>query len=298
MCSRVILVACMALSPVLYATRACLGPTNRTLRTAARRQHRCCVAVSQCCRADLPAQWADGNRLEGGVGHRPGATACSSKTPGSRAGPDKEWLQVLGDARVADSSYRISPGCRALGRGLQLQAVGAVRGRRRAVRQIAHQRQRRRAMQPCVAQETRATAASSGRTTTAFAAATRWCCGACLHAINYRYLMEYGFQDDGCVVFRVGATGRNLQGKGMDIAHAQLLLARRRQPRRQGSQHGLPDGERRAEGRAATSWPPGQRTRCSTKARKAGPIGTPAKFTMVRVDQHPEEEHPRRELRL
>jgi Cu2+-containing amine oxidase len=35
----------------------------------------------------------------------------------------------------------------------------------------------------------------------------------CLHAINYRYLIEYQFQDDGCIVFRMGATGRNLEGK-------------------------------------------------------------------------------------
>jgi primary-amine oxidase len=30
-----------------------------------------------------------------------------------------------------------------------------------------------------------------------------------LHAANYRYVIEYGFQDDGTVNFRVGSTGRN-----------------------------------------------------------------------------------------
>lgn len=31
----------------------------------------------------------------------------------------------------------------------------------------------------------------------------------CLDAANYRYIMEYGFQDDGVVTCRVGSTGRN-----------------------------------------------------------------------------------------
>lgn len=31
----------------------------------------------------------------------------------------------------------------------------------------------------------------------------------CLDAANYRYVMEYGFQDDGTITFRVGSTGRN-----------------------------------------------------------------------------------------
>jgi len=35
---------------------------------------------------------------------------------------------------------------------------------------------------------------------------------ACLEAANYRYIMEYGFQDDGAITFRVGSTGRNFGG--------------------------------------------------------------------------------------
>jgi primary-amine oxidase len=34
----------------------------------------------------------------------------------------------------------------------------------------------------------------------------------CLEAANYRYIIEYGFQDDGAVTFRVGSTGRNYGG--------------------------------------------------------------------------------------
>ena len=30
-----------------------------------------------------------------------------------------------------------------------------------------------------------------------------------LDAANYRYIIEYGFQDDGVITFRVGSTGRN-----------------------------------------------------------------------------------------
>jgi primary-amine oxidase len=32
---------------------------------------------------------------------------------------------------------------------------------------------------------------------------------AALNAANYRYIVEYGFQDDGAITFRVGSTGRN-----------------------------------------------------------------------------------------
>lgn len=32
---------------------------------------------------------------------------------------------------------------------------------------------------------------------------------ACLDAANYRYVIEYGFQDEGTITFRVGSTGRN-----------------------------------------------------------------------------------------
>jgi len=35
----------------------------------------------------------------------------------------------------------------------------------------------------------------------------------CLEAANYRYIIEYGFQDDGCITFRLGSTGRNYGGK-------------------------------------------------------------------------------------
>jgi primary-amine oxidase len=34
----------------------------------------------------------------------------------------------------------------------------------------------------------------------------------CLEAANYRYITEYGFQDDGAVTFRLGSTGRNYGG--------------------------------------------------------------------------------------
>ncbi len=34
----------------------------------------------------------------------------------------------------------------------------------------------------------------------------------CLEAANYRYIIEYGFQDDGAVTFRLGSTGRNYGG--------------------------------------------------------------------------------------
>lgn len=36
---------------------------------------------------------------------------------------------------------------------------------------------------------------------------------ACLDAANYRYIVEYGFQDDGVVTCRVGSTGRNYSSR-------------------------------------------------------------------------------------
>jgi hypothetical protein len=39
---------------------------------------------------------------------------------------------------------------------------------------------------------------------------------ASLNAANYRYLIEYGFQDDGTIAFRVGATGHNFRGSEWD----------------------------------------------------------------------------------
>jgi Cu2+-containing amine oxidase len=35
----------------------------------------------------------------------------------------------------------------------------------------------------------------------------------CLNAANYRYLIEYGFQDDAALTFRVGSTGRNYSSR-------------------------------------------------------------------------------------
>lgn len=39
---------------------------------------------------------------------------------------------------------------------------------------------------------------------------------AIMNAGNYRYIIEYGFRDDGTIIFRLGATGRNLYPKEDD----------------------------------------------------------------------------------
>jgi primary-amine oxidase len=41
----------------------------------------------------------------------------------------------------------------------------------------------------------------------------------CLLAGNYRYIIEYGFQDDGAITFRVGSTGHNLGGGNEYVPH-------------------------------------------------------------------------------
>lgn len=47
----------------------------------------------------------------------------------------------------------------------------------------------------------------------------------CLDAANYRYLIEYGFQDDGVVTCRVGSTGRNYASREFE-GHMHLGLWR------------------------------------------------------------------------
>jgi len=53
----------------------------------------------------------------------------------------------------------------------------------------------------------------------------------CLLAANYRYVMEYGFHDDGTVTFRMGSTATT-SARPDAGAHAQRPVARRCQPGR------------------------------------------------------------------
>jgi primary-amine oxidase len=129
-----------------------------------------------------------------------------------KTGPGKEWLQVLGDARVADLFVPYQPGVPRfwdVAYNFKLSELSAADagpfGR-------LHDANNGGTVEPCVVQELRDRGViwKNNNGVRRGHAMVLW---GCLHATNYRYLIEYGFQDDGCVVFRVGATGRNLQGR-------------------------------------------------------------------------------------
>ena len=104
---------------------------------------------------------------------------------------------------------------------------------------------------------------------------------ACIDAANYRYLVEYGFQDDGCITFRVGATGHNLGGSEfephvhntywrIDVnldgpEHNSVLLCERDEP--------LQSGRGKAE----------VTHNSFNDGREGGIDWDPAKFSMLRV---------------
>lgn len=126
-----------------------------------------------------------------------------------KSAPGKDWLQVLGDARVADLFVPYQPGTPRfwdVAYNFKLSELSAADvgpfGK-------LHVSTNGDTEQPCVAQELRDRGViwKNNHGVRRGHAMVLW---GCLHAINYRYLIEYGFQDDGCIVFRVGATGRNL----------------------------------------------------------------------------------------
>ena len=120
-----------------------------------------------------------------------------------KRGPKDPWMQVLGDARLAemfvpyhsgsprfwDVSYNFSLVT------LNKEAAGAF-GRLHGD-------------PPVVVQEMRDRGVMWVDTTNGVRRGQKLVLWGCLDAANYRYLIEYGFQDDGVVSFRVGSTGRN-----------------------------------------------------------------------------------------
>ena len=103
----------------------------------------------------------------------------------------------------------------------------------------------------------------------------------CLHAVNYRYLIEYGFQDDGCITFRIGATGSNLGARNCcrtctTTTGASTSTSTARTTTR------LPGG---VEPRGAAQAGRGKDEVTQAVQRRQGrrPTGIPSKFTMLRV---------------
>ncbi len=120
-----------------------------------------------------------------------------------KRGPKEAWMQVLGDARLAemfvpyhsgsprfwDISYNfslITLNKHAAGPGGQLLGDPGV-----------------------VVKEVRDRGILWVDTDTGVRRGQKMLLWSCLDAANYRYIMEYGFHDDGTITFRVGSTGRN-----------------------------------------------------------------------------------------
>jgi primary-amine oxidase len=129
-----------------------------------------------------------------------------------KKGPAEEWMQVIGDARVADIFVPYQPGTPRfwdVSYNFKLSVLSAADVGPFGKLLVSTNGD---SADPCVAQELRDRGViwKNDHGVRRGQAMALW---GCLHAINYRYLIEYVFQDDGCIVFRLGATGRNLAGK-------------------------------------------------------------------------------------
>jgi primary-amine oxidase len=129
--------------------------------------------------------------------------------------PKHDWMQVLGDARVSEIHvpyHRGSPRFWDVSYGFDLtQMTKKDSGPHGKI----HISSTGKGAGPCVIEELkdRGIIFKSGTAARRGEALLLW---ACLDAANYRYIMEYGFQDDGCITFRLGSTGHNYAGSEND----------------------------------------------------------------------------------
>jgi Cu2+-containing amine oxidase len=132
-----------------------------------------------------------------------------------KRGPQEEWVQVLGDTRVSEifQAYdRGSPRFWDVSYGFDLATLreeDAPNGKLHTCHNGSHS-------VPCVAEEVRDRGiiyrTSQGKVRRGEVLAL-W---ACLNAANYQNIIEYGFQDDGTIMFRFGATGEHFSGSECD----------------------------------------------------------------------------------
>jgi primary-amine oxidase len=131
--------------------------------------------------------------------------------------PDHDWMQVLGDARLSEifvPYHRGSPRFWDVSYNFSLtrmtQKDAGKYGRLHESSPVG-----RRETGPCVVEELkdRGVVYKSANAVRRGEVLLLW---ACLEAANYRYIMEYGFQDDGSITFRLGSTGHNYSGSEND----------------------------------------------------------------------------------
>ncbi|MCC6416620.1 MAG: hypothetical protein IT429_00045 [Gemmataceae bacterium] len=131
-----------------------------------------------------------------------------------RRGPNDRWIQVLGDARISEifvPYHRGSPRFWDVSYNFPLCEMTPtdagpfgklLRDRPDAAPTVVQEIRDRGLMW-------RGTLPGGGEKVRRGQTLVVW---GCLRAANYRYIIEYGFQDDGVVTFRLGSTGRNYGG--------------------------------------------------------------------------------------
>jgi Cu2+-containing amine oxidase len=129
-----------------------------------------------------------------------------------KAGPDKEWMQVLGDARVSELFVPYHRGSPRFWDISQYQfTLTRVTAADAGPHGKLHVSNNGRVNIPCVVEELKDRGVI-WKDDRGVRRGHVWLLWGCIDAANYRYIVEYGFQDDGCITFRCGATGHNYGG--------------------------------------------------------------------------------------
>jgi primary-amine oxidase len=120
-----------------------------------------------------------------------------------KRGPKEPWMQVLGDARLAEMFVPYHTGSpRFWDVSYNFSLIPLTKHAAGPSGQLLGD-------PPVVCKEVRDRGVMWVDTETGVRRGQKMLLWACLDAANYRYLIEYGFQDDGVITFRVGSTGRN-----------------------------------------------------------------------------------------
>jgi primary-amine oxidase len=197
-----------------------------------------------------------------------------------KRGPKSDWMQVLGDARVSEifvPYHRGAPRFWDVSYGFDLCTMTKADAGENGKLLTSYDGTR---LAPCVVQELRERGViwKSSEGVRRGHTLILW---GCLEAANYRYIMEYGFQDDGSITFRLGSTGRNYSSSEFD-PHLHNALWRI-DVNLDGKEHNSaflmerlePDGNEKVKARTV-------HTRFN-KGKEGGADFDASKFTMLRV---------------
>src|SRR5262245_57438764 len=120
-----------------------------------------------------------------------------------KKGPKEPWMQVLGDARLAEMFVPYHSGSpRFWDVSYDFSLCEVTRDDAGPFGQVLGN-------PPVVVKEVRDRGLMWMDGTKGTRRGQKLVLFATLNAANYRYVIEYGFQDDGAISFRVGSTGRN-----------------------------------------------------------------------------------------